>query len=99
MKASDVPDFIHDQERWSCIEADLVGQASLTLSLDQGLDELGQCCAIDLPSSLHSRYAQCRRQVRLAGTRRAQEVDDLGAANEVQLRQRGNCIALCCVVA
>jgi len=69
-------DLIDDQQARSNQEADLVGQTALSLGPVEGLYQLGERTAIHTAPSLDGGHAERRRQMALAGSRRAEEVDD-----------------------
>jgi len=54
----EVTDLVHDQQRGSGVEADLLGQSSLTFGLRQSIDQFGQSAAI---------HATARQQVQHMG--------------------------------
>ena len=82
-----VADLIDNQQGGPGIEADLLGQPALTFGLTQRRDQFGQGCAVNASSSLHGCDAKGCGQVRLAGARWPEEVDDLGPPDEVELGQ------------
>lgn len=65
-----ITDLIDDQQARSNQEADLVGQATLSLGPVEGLDQLGERTAINTAPGLDGRHAERRRQMALAGSGR-----------------------------
>ena len=82
-----IADLIDNQQGGPGIEADLLGQSALAFGLAQRRDQVGQGCAINASAGFHGCDAKGRGEVRLAGARRPEEVDDLGPPDEVELGQ------------
>ena len=83
-----IPDFVDDQQRSPCVEADLLRQTSLSFSLRQTIDELGQSATIDASACLHGSDAEGGCEMALTCAGRAEEVQNLSAVDEFQLGQR-----------
>ena len=85
-----VADLVDDEQRGARVEADLLGQSPLAFGLVQRRDQIGQGGAVDASAGLHRRDAERCGQMTLPGARRPEEVDHLGAADEVELGQGGD---------
>lgn len=68
-------------------KADLLGEASFTLGLAQGVDQVGQGTPIDAAPRPHRGETNGRGQVAFSGAWRAEKVQHLGALDELQLGQ------------
>ena len=89
-----VADFIDDQQGKSAIEADLLAQDTLTLGLGQRADQVGQVEECTLRPALTASTPRATGKVALAGARRPDEVNHLGAVDELQLSQGEDPVAV-----
>ena len=82
-----VADLVDDQQRRPGIEPDLLWQSTLAFGLGEALDKLGQRGAVDAAPGLHRGDTEGRCEMGFAGAGRAEKMDHLGTADEVELRQ------------
>ena len=88
----EVADLVDDEQAAVAEEADLLDQAAFAFSAAEDFDQLGQGGAVDPPACLHGGDAERDQQVALAGARRAEEMHDLGASDEVELGERHDAV-------
>src|SRR5262245_14324946 len=89
-----VSDFIHDQQRGATQEANALAQLAFPFGLGERTDVIGRACEVDAAAGLDGLDAEGSGEMTLAGSGRAEEVDDLVAVNEVELGERENTIAV-----
>src|SRR3954462_15091192 len=77
-----VADLVDDQEREPAEEADLLAQGALPFGFRQGPHEVGQRHEVDAATRLHGLDPERNREVALAGSRWAEEVQHLAALDK-----------------
>ena len=88
----DVADLVDDEQRGAGEEADLLGEAVLAPGLGEGLDEFREGRAVDALSGLDGGDAERDGEMALAGAGRAEQMDHLGAVDEVELGERQDAV-------
>ena len=80
-----VADLVDDEQGSAGVEAELVGEALLAAGLAEGVDEFGQGVAVNALAGRDGGDAEGGGEMALAGAGRAEQVDELGAFDEVEL--------------
>jgi hypothetical protein len=89
-----IPDLVDDEQRGAGIEADLFGQAPLSFSLGQRLDQFGEAAPVDTAACFHRGHADGRGEVAFPGAGRAKEVQHFGSLDELELGQRHDAVSI-----
>ena len=84
----EVSDLIDDQERWPAVEPEPFAQGAFALCLRQSADQVGKRNERHAFARLDRLKPKRAGQMAFARARRAQQVNDLGARNKVELSQR-----------
>ena len=82
----EIADLVDDQQRRAAEEADALAQAAFAVGLGEAVDDVGERREVDAAPGADRLDAECRGQVTFAGTGLADEVNDLMAIDEVELR-------------
>jgi len=78
----------------ACVEPDLLSQPSFSFGLVQCRDQFRQSGAVDASPGLDCRNAKRGGEMAFACARRPEEVNNLGATDEVELGQRCDPLAI-----
>ena len=90
LRDGQISDFVDDEDRGPCEEADLFGELALAFRFGEGFGEFGERRLVDAFSGFDGGDAERCREVGLSGSRRSEEVDGFASPDEVELGQRGD---------
>ena len=90
----EIADLIDQQDGKAAVEPDALLQLALALGLGEGGDDVGQGGEIDAVACLDRLNAEGDGEVRLAGAGRAEEMHGFAAADEVELGQGEDTVAV-----
>ena len=94
MNDGQIADLVDDEQLGPAEEAQPLAQIALPLGLGERGYELGQGAEVDAAPGLDGLDAESDGKMRLAAARLAQEVDDLAAVDELELRQGKDAVAV-----
>jgi hypothetical protein len=85
-----VSDFVDDKKCWPAQVADAFAQHAIAFGFGQRSNDVGQGREVDAAADLYGFDGERRRQMGFPRAGRAEEVDNLVAMNEVELRPRSS---------
>ena len=88
----EVADLVDDEQGEAAEELDFLTQNSLAFCLGEGADDIGEAAEIDAASGLHGFDAERQAQVAFAGSGRPDQMQGLGAVDELQLGERHDAV-------
>src|ERR1700722_4305917 len=87
-----VADLVDDQEHEAAEEPDLLTQAALAFGLGKYTDEVGEGGEVDAAAGFDRLNAERHAQVTFAGAGRPDQMQDLGAVDELELGERHDAV-------
>ena len=90
LRDGQVSDFIDDEDRGPCEEADFFGELALSFGFGEGFGEFRERRLVDAFSGFDGGDAQGCGEMGLSGSGRSEEVDGFASPDEVELGQRGD---------
>ena len=90
LRYGQISDFIDDEQRGPCEEADFFGEPALSFGFGGAVGGFGERGFVDALSGFDGGDAERGREVGLSGSGRSEEVDGFASPDEVELGQRGD---------